>query len=68
MSLGVVFLDRVTDICLFSYEVSILFSKVIALAFIPTSSVWVFFPASLSTFVFGGVLEDSYSSRSEVVS
>jgi hypothetical protein len=50
-------------------EVSILFSIVVVLAYIPpevyNSS---FFPSSSPTFVFGSVLDVSYSIRSEVES
>jgi hypothetical protein len=48
---------------------SILFSRVVALACIPTSSVeGSVFPASSPTFVVGGVFDDSYSNRGEVES
>jgi hypothetical protein len=48
---------------------SILFSKVVVLAYIPTSSVGEFpFPASSPTFVVGGILDDSYSNKNEVKS
>jgi hypothetical protein len=40
---------------------------VILLAYIPTSKLWGFlFPVSAPTFVGGGVLDASYSTRSEV--
>jgi hypothetical protein len=43
---------------------------VVVLAYIPTSSVYEgsFFPASLLTFVVGGVLDGNNSNRSEVES
>jgi hypothetical protein len=39
ISLGVVLLDYMADLCLVFQEASILFSKVVVLAYIPTSSV-----------------------------
>jgi hypothetical protein len=57
-------------LCLVFKEASILFSKVVILAYIPTSSVMrvPFSPASSPTFVGGGVRDDNYSNTSEVES
>jgi hypothetical protein len=62
-------LDHMADLCLDFQEVSILFSKLVALACIATSSVQgVFFPHILPTHVVGGVFVDSYSNRGKVES
>jgi hypothetical protein len=57
------------DLFLFFKEGSILFSRVVVLAFIPTSSIeGSFFPTSLPVPVVGGVFDDGYSNRGEVES
>jgi hypothetical protein len=54
------------DLCLVFKEASILFSRVVVLACIPTSSG--ISPKSSPTFDVGGVFDDSYSNRGEVES
>jgi hypothetical protein len=57
----------VADLSLVFEEASILFSKVIVLAYIPTSSVRGFlFHTSSPTFFVVGFLDGSYSNKSEV--
>jgi hypothetical protein len=58
------------DLLLVSSGASIVFSIVVVLAYIPTSSArsFIFFPASSPTFVVGGVLDSSYSNGSEMKS
>jgi hypothetical protein len=69
VSLGVVFLDHMADLCLIFYEASILFSKVMELAYIPPAVYEVsFFPASSPTLVVVCVLGGRHSNRSEVES
>jgi hypothetical protein len=58
--------DNMAVVCLVFWGASILFSVVVVLAYIPTSSVWgFFFPASLPTFVVVCVCNDRHSNRNE---
>jgi hypothetical protein len=70
ISLGVILLDHMADLCLVFKEASILFFKVFVQAYISTSNVCglLFSLASSPTFVFVGVFDDSYSNKSEVES
>jgi hypothetical protein len=57
------------DLYLNFSETSMLFSRVVVLACIPTSSAQGFiFPTSSPTPVVGGIFDDSYSNRGEVES
>jgi hypothetical protein len=57
------------DLCLIFKESSILFSKVVVLAYIPTALYEGSFPPhSCQTFAVLGVLDDGYSNRGEVES
>jgi hypothetical protein len=56
-------------LCVNFYEASILFSRVVAPAFIPTSGVPGFLlPTSSPTHVVGNVFGDGYSNKGEVES
>jgi hypothetical protein len=63
----VVLLDHIVDLFLIFKEASTLFSKMVALAYIPLAVYKHSFSlATLPTFVVVSVLHDSYSNRSEV--
>jgi hypothetical protein len=58
-------LDHIEDLCLAFKEASILFSRMVAVACIPSSSV---LPTSSPTFVVGGVFYGSHFNKSVVES
>jgi hypothetical protein len=60
-------LEHIADLCLDFKEASIVFSRVVAPACIPTSSVQgSIFPTSSPIHVVGGVFDDGYYNRDEV--
>jgi hypothetical protein len=71
ISLGVILLDHMADLCLVFLEASILLSKVVVLASLHAQQQCTrvpFFLAFSPTFVVGGVFDYSHSNRGEVES